>query len=320
MGNNKRITWLDTAKGLGILLVVFFHLDNLNSLAYFEKWGGWIVSFYMVFFFSLSGLFFKNNKLGQRCKRLLKPYIIFYVFTYVFYLGKSIIRGGDVDLVNFFNPFLGRPDVVANPPMWFLLALVEMNVIGSLLMKYMRPFIALGTSFALSYIAYLLGIYKIPNLYYLESVLLCLPLFLGASLFREYLLRSYSWRLGVICIIASYFLFQISSCHYNNVSLNHIGSGYTLFIIIALLASVGFLVVSQTIDKLPKISSILNFYGKNSLVVLCTHMPLMVFQPILINVTGNPILGISLTFITVITLEIPIIWFINKYVPFVLGK
>lgn len=319
MENNKRITWLDTAKGIGILLVVFFHLNDLDVFMYYNYWG-WITTFHVVLFFILSGMFFKSNNLGHRCKSLLKPYMIFYILTYAFYVGKTVAKGEFVDWMSFFYPFLGRPDVVANPPLWFLLALVEMNVVGSLLMKYMRPFIALGTSFALSFIAYLLGIYKIPNLYYFESALLCLPLFLGASLFREYLLRSYSWRLGAICIIASYFLFQISSCHYNNVSLNHIGSGYPLFIIVALLASVGFLVVSQAIDRQPKISSILNFYGKNSLVVLCTHMPLMVFQPILMDVTGNPILGISFTFITVITLEIPIIWFVNKYVPFVLGK
>lgn len=320
MGNNKRIIWLDTAKGIGILLVVFLHLDGLECLMYFNNWGRWIVTFYMVLFFILSGIFFKNNNLGHRCKRLLKPYMIFYILTYAFYVGKTIAKGAPIEWMSFFNPFLGKRDVVVNPPLWFLLALMEMNVIGGFLVRFLSPFCALGTSIVLSVVAYILGIYKIPNLYYFESALLCLPFFLGASVFRFFLLRSYRCWLGGIGILVSYFVFLVSPSHYNNISLNHIGSGYSSFIIVALLASVGLLIISQAIDKLPKINSILNFYGKNSLVVLCTHIPLMVVQPMFMNVITSPILGITLTFITVMIMEIPIIWFVNKYVSFVLGK
>ena len=53
-----RVEYVDIAKGIGILLVVWFHFPILNDLNYFNEWGGWITTFYMVLFFILSGLFF----------------------------------------------------------------------------------------------------------------------------------------------------------------------------------------------------------------------------------------------------------------------
>lgn len=36
----KRYEHIDIAKGIGILLVVFFHLPNIDKLALFAYWGG----------------------------------------------------------------------------------------------------------------------------------------------------------------------------------------------------------------------------------------------------------------------------------------
>lgn len=36
----KRYEHIDIAKGMGILLVVFFHLPGVNKLIYFNSWGG----------------------------------------------------------------------------------------------------------------------------------------------------------------------------------------------------------------------------------------------------------------------------------------
>lgn len=35
----KRYEHIDIAKGMGILLVVFFHLPGVNKLIYFNSWG-----------------------------------------------------------------------------------------------------------------------------------------------------------------------------------------------------------------------------------------------------------------------------------------
>lgn len=36
----KRYEHIDISKGIGILLVVFFHLPGVNGLIYFNNWGG----------------------------------------------------------------------------------------------------------------------------------------------------------------------------------------------------------------------------------------------------------------------------------------
>lgn len=35
----RRYEHIDIAKGIGILLVVFFHLPSVNKLVYFNNWG-----------------------------------------------------------------------------------------------------------------------------------------------------------------------------------------------------------------------------------------------------------------------------------------
>mgnify|MGYP002112148099 FL=1 len=83
---NKRFECVDIAKGIGILLVVWFHFPILKGLTYFEEWGGWITTFYMALFFMLSGLFFKPQALLTKVKRLMVPYLYFYFIAWIFYM------------------------------------------------------------------------------------------------------------------------------------------------------------------------------------------------------------------------------------------
>jgi len=67
-----RVDWIDTAKGLGIILVMLGHL-NINGLE------DWIYSFHMPMFFFLSGYVFSAKDdpltfLKKRCKSMLIPY------------------------------------------------------------------------------------------------------------------------------------------------------------------------------------------------------------------------------------------------------
>ena len=74
----ERLTVFDAAKGLGILLVVFAHINYTpEALIY-------IYSFHMPLFFLISGIFFNSKKytFGQFVKnrffRLICPYLFFY--------------------------------------------------------------------------------------------------------------------------------------------------------------------------------------------------------------------------------------------------
>ena len=60
-----RITFIDTAKGVGILMVVLFHIDYLSKILYFNDWGEVSLTFYMPYFSLLSGLFSADRILGK---------------------------------------------------------------------------------------------------------------------------------------------------------------------------------------------------------------------------------------------------------------
>lgn len=76
---SERIKWIDTAKGIAIMLVVFVHLSPVGTNVY-----NFLISFIMPLFFMLSGLFVLKNMnqsfrehFVSRFKRLMIPYFAF---------------------------------------------------------------------------------------------------------------------------------------------------------------------------------------------------------------------------------------------------
>src|SRR5687767_3873922 len=92
-GFPSRESWIDTAKGWGILLVVLGHalrgLQNAQLLptsGWSHALDAWIYSFHMPLFFLLSGFFMEkavhkplDRALKDRAKTLLWPYLVWSV-------------------------------------------------------------------------------------------------------------------------------------------------------------------------------------------------------------------------------------------------
>lgn len=90
--DKTRETWVDIAKGIGIILVIIGHA-NCPNLPH-----GIIYSFHMPLFFFLSGLFIsrqcENNfhiYLKKNFKSLLLPYFYFNIISIAFYYTMSIM-------------------------------------------------------------------------------------------------------------------------------------------------------------------------------------------------------------------------------------
>lgn len=90
--NKPRFDYIDIAKGLGILAVVWAHIMLV----------GWsheiIYAFHMPFFFFVAGMLFKREKyasfgdfLKKRSKRLLVPYFIYAIGSYVLWAGLKYV-------------------------------------------------------------------------------------------------------------------------------------------------------------------------------------------------------------------------------------
>lgn len=89
---SKRIEWIDTAKGIGLLLVMLGHLHVPYMSA-------WIYTFHMPLFFFLSGVVFSGDKYSfkefciKRMKSLVVPYFCLGFVIYLFYvIVNAVVR------------------------------------------------------------------------------------------------------------------------------------------------------------------------------------------------------------------------------------
>lgn len=93
----KRIEWIDLAKGLSIILVVYCHA-GLSSLPYHI--GDWFGGFRMPFFFIVSGILFAPYKyptfksfVAKRWPTLIRP---FFIFSLIVLLGFLILEPSNI--------------------------------------------------------------------------------------------------------------------------------------------------------------------------------------------------------------------------------
>lgn len=315
----ERFTHIDIAKGIGIICVVLFHMPNVLNVDYVNNWGGWITSFYMPLFFILSGIFFNNQtSLSKRCKKLITPYLCFYILAYILSILKDIIKHQTINLYDFFIPFTGQTSGYENTPIWFLLSLIQITLIVFFLCKVCNKKYILITSLAISVTGYIAGKYHFLSHYYIGTSLLCTTFFVMGYIFKKYFLNSNNVIYYVLSLLISIILYEIKP-NWNNVSQNYIPSGFILFLLVAITASYGLIGISRYLDRIPILNTFLKFFGRNSLIVLCTHMMLM-FIPSYIEININNIKhGIFLSLFIILCIDSCIIIFINKYFRFMLG-
>lgn len=150
-----RITWIDAAKGLGIILIVLGHLASVEQPSAFYVY---IYAFHVPQFFFISGLTLKpGNKpfgamLGDKVRTLLVPYFCYALLGYAFYLaGYLAAKAAGLSIEQFnYGPWrplwgvlhgtLGEGRLV-NTPLWFVLALFCAFVVGWAINTWIRPLI-----------------------------------------------------------------------------------------------------------------------------------------------------------------------------------
>ena len=101
----NRYEYIDIAKGIGILLVVWAHILLVGWTHRF------IYAFHMPLFFFISGYLFKSDKYNsfkdffkKRFKRLIIPYLIYSVFTWTIWAIFRYITHSDVK--SYFMPLV----------------------------------------------------------------------------------------------------------------------------------------------------------------------------------------------------------------------
>lgn len=134
-----RVAWLDAARGIGIILVVFGHVERGLSAAGIAQGSGWsivdlsIYTFHMPLFMLLAGVNVPAS-LSRGTERFLKGKVLTVAYPYVLW---SLIQGSTLVLLSSLTNGKGEWAMLAKigwqpiSPFWFLYALMAFFLIAA---------------------------------------------------------------------------------------------------------------------------------------------------------------------------------------------
>lgn len=280
----KRIEWIDTAKGLCIILVVINHmmtwtetnsyfLDGTNIDAAFQ-------AFRMPLYFTLSGLFFKAydgflNFVEKKINKLIVPFIFFYLLCVAFLL---IIPSNDFFIEykkcdytvnNLFFDFYNNHCSIVNGPLWFLLCLFEMNVLFYIIfLCFKRNILIIIASFLLGFLGLWLSSIEMNLPCNFDSALVSMPFFCIGYFLRKYGFLEKNFGVGgtsiSLCIIGIIIIYLFAGTA--NFSFGVYRPLYTVYPL-GIIGVLILLYISQQFGKVRYVS----YLGRYSIIILCTH-------------------------------------------------
>lgn len=356
-----RFQWIDALKGFGIMLVVLAHHSLPIAL------DTYIFSFHMPLFFFISGFLFDFGKYTEsagnfvkgRFRSLIVPYFCFAVITCIFYFLLDELYTPGIPSINFFeNSMLHGishilvafgPAISYNPPLWFLTCLfvTELLFYGMAKKYYGDPEKLVFWLIIAGVIGYLYSIYLPFRIPWNVDVALAAIVFYGAgnlfkrltepeskvsfsmkldsgfiekfSRFEKYLL------LTAVLLSLLYLGYLLKFPTDDKVNMNVLKYGdFFSFYLLAFAGIFTFVYLSRRLVS----SKVLEYLGRNSLIILALHFPLKdILIKLVIIILGvdieyihyNAGLALSLTVLNLLCL-IPVIFLINNYFPFLIGK
>ncbi|MCR5655247.1 MAG: acyltransferase family protein [Lachnospiraceae bacterium] len=288
----ERESYIDIAKGLGILLVILGHIE------YMALWKvKFIYAFHMPFFFFVSGMLLfgsqtrsLKDRLIRKAKRIMLPYIFVSVADIVFHLLVYKLTGAWNFPGTLKESIVDTLCLYGYSVLWFLPALFIAEVFYFLVRKVMEPLgkehetvsrsLPLLVTFFVAILVYeLTKGSEVHVVLMLQRALLC-SVFLAAGALLKPVFGYFkdkpvvSFLLGIVCFIVLSFTAQANA----HIDMHTGGYGRVwLFYINALIGSFGLLFLSIGLDVLSKTEKAPFIYlGKNSLIYMIVHMDFQV--------------------------------------------
>ena len=273
----QRIEYIDIAKGICIILVVYAHIDT-TILDY--KIGIFFDSFRMPLYFFLSGLFFKQYSgifefTIKKINNLIVPLFFFFIFSYLFdFIWAAINTLHGNNMLNnfkwqFWDPIRFGGGGSHNPPLWFLTCLFEINIIYYILHKFLNFTLLNISIIIISVIGWYLAANGIVLPYKGTSALVSLPFFhIGYLIRKSGFLTENKHRdkyLFASIIPISVFVYYIAQPV--NIAGLHLPDHYWIFYTAGIGGTLSILFLSKWIKHLPGIA----YFGRYSLITFGTH-------------------------------------------------
>lgn len=302
---NERFEVLDIAKGIGILLVVFAHVNYTPfPLAY-------IYSFHMPLFFIISGMLFNKDKyssvkgfIKRRAKTLICPYVLFYVASLVLMFAVHSIAGGiSGELLHkyfdyFVQMFLAQGSgSVVNAPLWFVPCLFAVEVVYYFISKMKTKYIIVVCSI-LTFCGWLLesGYLPFDNTvlpWSLDSALFALGFYALGNLtygkvkctIRKIENNKYKNLISAAILVQCAVVLIPLVCLNGKISMGSkmLNNGFMLYAT-GIVGTIGILAFAMLLSK----SKLLKFYGLNSFCIMSTHYLIRVLYQL-----GSSFVGIA---------------------------
>lgn len=337
----KRISYIDMAKGIGILLVVLGHSGFAS-----ESLLTWIMSFHMPLFFILSGMLLSHtNASSQNMSTFLKKKVRTVLIPYFAFSVLSILFSGILDFASFGsylpNALVQTITFYGISVLWFLPALF----FGETIFLFIRKHTSLIVSGLLYLTICLITVFSANTYHYhyvtnFENYISVL----GAYLIAVFVRTGMAVTFLAIGYYTYHFFFQyekkkltygacaaiflalnvVLALKNGKVDLNYlIFHNYFLYFAAAFCGSMFVICLSAALPTWkPLIAT-----GKHSLIIMSTHMNCRFLG--VCYALGNvaisllPFLGnlgyMLVCMITMTILEIIAIYLINRFCPFIIG-
>lgn len=326
---NKRNNLIDIVKGIGILLVVLGHQNTILTQE--------IYSFHMPLFFFLSGIFHKNYSsyiefIKRKIRTLMIPYFVFAtsLFLFWFFISRNFGESSKIEvsiLENFMGIFTGAgiEGISKNNwgvVLWFLPCIFLVANIYYFLDKLSIKKI-IGINFILIIIAYFLLRLNIKylNIWHFLTALFSVPFYSIGKIMKDKIISEKDFNLGIIFILL--FINIMVSKFNGKIDMNM--NMYNNLIMFYISAFSGILFLVFFIKKIKLKNKVIDFLGKNTLIIFAYHLRVNIIITILVtyilklNLADNLIIGVILSIFQII-LCLPLIYIFNRYLPFLIGK
>lgn len=316
-----RIHYIDVAKGIAIVLTILGHCA-VTALGDHSRCFYTIYAFHMPLWFFLSGLLYSTKNwqvfFSRKVESLLLPYLFYSILNILSY-----------QLLNYLN-YLNLHTYVRFGGLWFLLSLFYVVVMYFAIDTYcLRRLKAHNKRLVItifSCLSLIVGMNggKSQTISALSTTLVCFFFFHVGTFVKPYKnkLNLYNVKTRFIILLLSIVLIVllVYAAPMNpspiDVTYGRYGNKI-MFVSQAFLGILGFLLLAMVINK----SKIIEYLGKNSLLILVIHIPLWhLFDTIMriYGVTGY--LNLFCVFVCVLSVTSLALIPINKYLPELKGQ
>lgn len=340
-----RQTWIDIYKGIAIVLVVLGHLTIPKKLYI------WIYLFHMYAFFFIAGVTYHYRETRSwwdyfcgSVKRLYVPYLCYGTVWNLILIIRAVHRGavalsGRYLAADVLSLFLGGKLfywVESTGPVWFLCALLFVRVTFDGIAKitknnYFLLFLFSAVTFFMAWIIRGKS-YFILRPFRIGQSLSAFFFFFGGYFISQYVSEIHRWLSGsrgklagcatcAICILVLCWMTALSEKPLI-LAQDSMPERWYVIVVGGIAGCILLMVVSMLVERMARLSRLLTYYGKNSMIVMGTHREIRLLVLTVLEkvefVFGTA--GITIVaFFLILLLSVPVIRILTSNCPILVG-